>query len=146
MPRRSDLDSIVWRVHFRSSPERVYEFLASDRGRAAYWAESAAEVGGVIEFRFINGLQTSARVLERDPPRRFRLEYFGTSVRFDLAPDGAGGTDLTMINSGVPPEDRDDVLPGWLNVLLPMKAAVDFGVDLRSHDPERTWEKRFVDQ
>ncbi len=34
----------------------------------------------------------------------------------------------------------------WLNVLLPLKAFVDHGVDLRSHDPTRTWDDGYVDQ
>jgi hypothetical protein len=37
------------------------------------------------------------------------------------------------------------VAAGWVSVLLALKAAVDFGVDLRNHDPERTWSTGFVD-
>jgi hypothetical protein len=28
---------------------------------------------------------------------------------------------------------------------MALKAAADFGVDLRSHDPGRTWDQGFVD-
>jgi hypothetical protein len=34
---------------------------------------------------------------------------------------------------------------GWASVLLALKAAVDFGVDLRHHDPERTWDQGYGD-
>lgn len=30
-------------------------------------------------------------------------------------------------------------------MLLALKAAVDFAIDLRSHDPGRTWEHGYVD-
>lgn len=139
-------DAIRWRLHLRSSPPRVYEMLATAAGRACFWAEQADERDGAIHFRFINGVTTASRILERDPPRRFAIEYFGSRVTFDVASDGAGGTDLTMTNTGFAPADRDEILPGWLNVLLPLKAAVDFGIDLRSHDPARTWDHGFVDQ
>lgn len=32
-----------------------------------------------------------------------------------------------------------------MSVLLNMKAAVDFGIDLRSHDLSRTWLEGYVD-
>ena len=50
-----------------------------------------------------------------------------------------------MTNADYDPELRDELLPGWLNVLFPLKAAVDFGIDLRNHDPRRTWDQRYVD-
>ncbi len=50
-----------------------------------------------------------------------------------------------MTNSDYDPALREALLPGWLNVLLPLKAMLDFGVDLRNHDPTRTWNERYVD-
>jgi hypothetical protein len=32
---------IVWRLHLRSTPAVVYAMLATDDGRARFWAESA---------------------------------------------------------------------------------------------------------
>jgi uncharacterized protein YndB with AHSA1/START domain len=141
-----DPDRIVWRLHLDSPPERVYEMLDTDGGRAAFWAESAEERDGVVAFRFVNGVRYEGRVLERDPPRRWSVDYFGSTVTFALDPDGRGGTDLTLTDEGVPDADRSEVTAGWLNVLFPLKAAVDHRVDLRSHDPTRTWERGYVDQ
>jgi hypothetical protein len=31
-----------------------------------------------------------------------------------------------------------EVIAGWASVLLALKAAVDFGADLRNHDPQRS--------
>lgn len=86
------------------------------------------------------------KILENDPPHRFQIIYFGGTVTtFDLADDGRGGTDLVLTDRSVLPEDQHEVLAGWVSVLLSLKAAVDFGIDLRNHDPVRTWDERYAD-
>ncbi len=141
-----DGDEVRLRVHLRSAPQRVYDYLATDAGRGAFWAESAAARDDVIEFRFANGMTHRGRILEADPPRRFAVEYFGGSrARFELTGDGAGGTELELRETGIPPATIDDQRAGWVTVLLNLKAAVDFSVDLRNGDPERTWENGYVD-
>ncbi len=139
-------EPITWRLHLASPPATVFSALATDQGRALFWAESAVERGGVIHFHFINGHVETSHIIESRAPELFVIEYFGSRVHFDLIPDGSGGTDLTMTNSGYDPAEREVLLPGWLNVLLPLKAAVDHGVDLRNHDSARTWDQNYVDQ
>ena len=56
------------------------------------------------------------------------------------------GVTVTLTNEGVHPEDHCEVMAGWLNVLFPLKAAVDHGIDLRNHDPSRTWDHSYADQ
>ena len=34
---------------------------------------------------------------------------------------------------------------GWVSVLMAMKGAVDFEIDLRNHNPERVWENGYLD-
>ena len=137
-------ETIIWRLHLSSSPERVYELLNTDEGRASFWSSSTAELDGSIDFEAKNGNRWSCRIVERTPPSRFVMEYGGLTT-FDLQDDGAGGTDLTLTNTGFAAEDREDALPGWLNILLPLKAQADFGVDLRGDDPERDWGRGYVD-
>lgn len=85
-------------------------------------------------------------MLRTEPPSLFEFRYFGSIVAVELAGDGQGGTDLTLTNAGVAETEYQQVHAGWLNVLLPLKAAADFGVDLRNHDPTRTWRQGYVDQ
>jgi uncharacterized protein YndB with AHSA1/START domain len=137
---------IKWSLHLASPPEAVYAMLATDEGRARFWAESAVEHDGVISFVFPGSYRWEGPILEKGEPRRFKLIYFGGSTStFDLTPDGKGGTDLTLIDEGVPDADQIEVYAGWVSVLMALKAAVDFGVDLRNHDGERTWEHGFAD-
>lgn len=141
-----DSDIIHWRVHLNSAPHDVYRVLATDEGRAQFWAESARETDGKIEFKFPNGATWAGEILANQPPSLFAIRYWGGSiVTFRLVDDGAGGTDLDLTDAGVPAEWQTDTEAGWVSVLLALKAAVDFGVDLRNHDPLRTWAQRFAD-
>ena len=137
---------IRWRIHLPIPPERVFAALDSDAGRAAFWAESAVERDGAIEFRFINGERCEARIVSRRPPHEWTIDYFGAVARFELTRDDAGGTDLTLTHTGVPAHEWHEVHAGWLNVLLPLKAWLVHGIDLRNHDPSRTWEGGYADQ
>jgi uncharacterized protein YndB with AHSA1/START domain len=137
---------IRWRMHIPSPPERVFEALDTGAGRASFWAEAAPEQDGWIEFRFPNGESCRSRILERDPPRLLVLEYFGSPVRFELAADARGGTDLLVIHEGVPLAEWNEVHAGWLNVLFPLKAWVAHGIDLRNHDARRSWDQGYADQ
>jgi uncharacterized protein YndB with AHSA1/START domain len=141
---QNDPHVIRWRLHLAAAPDKVHEMLATDAGRARFWATSAVETNGVIDWRWP---ESSGRfkVIE-NTPQRFVVEYFGhTTVAFTLASDGGKGTDLTMTERGLPEEDRVEALARWVSLLMALKAAVDFGVDLRNRDGRRTWRNGFVD-
>ena len=137
---------IDWRVHFRSSPEAVWEAWTTDAGRERFWVEKSDPVDGGFTLRFINGQTLLVRIHEATQPSRFIFGYFGNSrVTVDFTGDCRGGCDLRLIEEGVPPHEHLENYAGWVSVLLACKAAVDFGVDLRSHDPARTWDDRYID-
>jgi uncharacterized protein YndB with AHSA1/START domain len=145
MSFQAKANTIRWRMHFASSPAAVYRALATDEGRALFWAESAPEAQGVITFHILNYDAFSGSVLSRQPGELFELEYVGSRVRFELTPDGASGTDLQLLATDVPEAYRMEMVAGWVSVLMAMKAAVDHGVDLRNHDPSRAWEQGYAD-
>lgn len=146
MSFQEDPNTIKWRLHLKSPIARVYQALATDEGRASFWAESAVERDGVIHFIFPNGATRNARVIEALPPNKYALEYYGDSIAtFELSEDGHGGTDLTLTDSGVSAQDRTEVIAGWVSVLMNLKAGVDFDVDLRAHHPARHWDHGYVE-
>ena len=146
MTFQEDLNIIRWKLHLKSSPEVVYRILSTDEGRANFWAESAVEQDKTIHFVFPNQAEWKGRILEREQPRKYVVEYYGGSITtFELSSDDSGGTELTLIDQGVPVEDRAEVIAGWISVLMALKASVDFGVDLRNHDPKRTWDEGYAD-
>ena len=141
-----DYPNIKWRLHLTSSPSVVYDMLATNEGRSQFWAEFAPEVDRRIEFTFPNEQRWTGKLLEQVAPYRFAVEYIDGSVAtFELSDDSRGGTDLTLTAKDVAAIDRAEVMAGWVSVLLALKAAVDFGVDLRNHEVERTWDAGFVD-
>jgi uncharacterized protein YndB with AHSA1/START domain len=132
-------------MHIPVPPARVYEALDTDAGRAAFWAESAVESAGTILFRFANGFLHVATIIERRPPALLVLRYFDAVARFELSAAEGGGTELFLMHEGVGPEDWQETHAGWLNVLFPLKAWLAFGVDLRNHDPTRSWDHGYAD-
>ena len=50
---QTDSAAILWNMHFRSSPQKVFEALATDAGRAKFWAESTGWVSFVEQLRFM---------------------------------------------------------------------------------------------
>jgi uncharacterized protein YndB with AHSA1/START domain len=138
--------TIRWRMHIPVSPEKVFAALDSAAGRARFWAESADETNGCIDFHFINGVKHRSRVIERPPPATWSIEYFGSAATFTLTDDGDGGTDLLLSHAAVEDEEWPAVHAGWLNVLFPLKAWVTYGIDLRNHDSRRTWDHGYADQ
>lgn len=145
MSFQSEPGTIRWKVHFRSSPDMVFEALATDAGRARFWAEAAPEVDGVITFYILNYEPFSGRILLRLEPEIFKLEYYGTVVEFSLSGDGQGGTDLSLLATEVDESIRMEMVAGWVSVLMAMKAAVDHNIDLRNHDESRAWGTGFLD-
>jgi hypothetical protein len=137
---------IRWKMHFPIEPKKIYQALDSDEGRACFWAESAIEQDGFIEFNFANGYFHKGKILKRKADKVWSVDYFGGPVTFELSSDGKGGTDLLMTHEGVSEGDWYEVHAGWLNVLFPMKAWLVHGVDLRNHDPSRSWDHGYADQ
>lgn len=137
---------IRWRLHLSAFPRTVYALLATAEGRRRFWAEAAPEVDGSIRFRFANGERLEAPILERRENELFAVEYFdGRPVRFELSRHERGGTDLVLTEEEVPAPEREAQSAGWVAVLLALKAAADFRVDLRNHDAARTWDQGYAD-
>lgn len=135
---------VTWSVHLDAPPERVYDFLATDEGRARFWAEAAVETDGKIRFEFPSGETYNAEIIATDTPERFVIDYFGNRASFVLREDGNDGTILTLTHHDIDETDRCELMTGWVSVLLALKAAVNYAIDLRNHDPRYTWANNYV--
>ena len=134
-------DDVCWRIRLRSAPDLVFELLATDAGRVRFWVRESSSRGPETRLVFTDGTSLRCEVLEFDAPRRFALTYFeGSRVDFELEPNGEG-TDLTVREAGAPADN----VPGWVSVLMNLKAVADFGVDLRHGDPRSGWGEGYVD-
>ena len=138
------MPTISWNIHLRSDPDTTFQFLSTDEGRSKYWAEETIQDGEIIHFRFPSGITYDGQVLRSEPNKEFVIEYFDCEVIFKLEFAQDGGTDLSL-TSKVPDEMYVEVNAGWVSVLMSLKAAVDYDIDLRNHDPTRTWDQGFAD-
>ena len=131
-------------VHFASAPEAVWQAGRPMRWRERFWAEASLGDEDGFDLGFINGETLRVEIVEARPDALLVFRYFGGStVTLEFAPDGSGGCDLRLREQGAPEPIGN--YAGWVSVLLACKAAVDFGIDLRSHDPGRSWDSGFVD-
>ncbi len=73
------------------------------------------------------------------------LEYFDSLVKITLQGSREGGTQLQLDNERVPDNKYLEMYSGWVSVLMNLKSVADFEVDLRNHDPEKTWDHGFAD-
>jgi uncharacterized protein YndB with AHSA1/START domain len=137
---------IVWRLSLAGPPERVFELLDTDAGRERFWAERSRATDDGFELEFPGGLVSEVRVLERDPPTRLVIDYFGSRAELDLSPREGGGCLFQVTCHCDDPAEYLEFLPGWVSWLLVLKAAADHDVDLRNGRPDRTWVQRYVDQ
>jgi hypothetical protein len=145
MPFHDKENIIKWKVHFASPIEKVYEFLTTDNRRSKYWAEETKEEKGFIEFTILNYPKYKSKIIEKRPQELFRLEYFGTDVTFELVKTNNNETDLQLTAITPDANVKNEMTAGRVSVLMAMKAAVDFGVDLRNHNRERVWENGYLD-
>ena len=133
-------------IHVTVPPRTVFETIDTAAGRERFWAESAAEADGAVTFVFINGTTHRGRLLRCEPPRLWSVDYFGSPATFTLSDDGNGGTDVVLTHVDVAAGEWAEVYAGWVSVLLALKAWLVLHVDIRNHDPARTWDHGFVDQ
>jgi len=138
------MKEVHYKIRLTSSLTTVFTMLNTDSGRAAFWADLAFEKDGAIHFEFSNGFKMECKILRITEPRFFEIVYFGTMLRITLFEE-KGATILELHNSEIPDEEFVDMHAGWVSVLLALKAACDFGIDLRNHNHHYSWDQGFVD-
>lgn len=138
------MKSVTWKVFINDSPVVVYRYLSMDRLRESFWAEKSNSTGHGFELTFPNGQSTSCRILLAEPYQHLAIEYFNSRVDFELKPIN-DGTELTVVNTNILESEYEDVLAGWVSVLLCLKVAIQFKKDIRNHNPARCWDQGFVD-
>ena len=137
---------IVWRLALKAPPERVHAAWLNPADHERFWCERSEALSPTrCQLHFIDGTVTECSVEENQPSSHIRFRYFMSQVDIHIARSG-DVTDLTLVATAVPLQEWTEVHAGWLNVLLPFKAWLDFGIDLRNHDALRTWAQRYADQ
>lgn len=138
-------NDLRWRVHLHATPEAVYQRLSTDAGRESFWAESSKALNDEVSLAFPDRSTATVKILLERPPHVLEVDYCGVATRFVLQRAGDEATVLEVTASNIPAHDTVDLAAGWVSVLLNLKAAINFGGDLRNHARARTWIDGFVD-
>jgi uncharacterized protein YndB with AHSA1/START domain len=120
-----------------SSPAEVYKALTTIDGLAGWWARNTtgnADVGGVIEFRFMVG-GFDMKVVELVPGKRVLWEvvagpdeWIGTHVSFDLRQEGGYAIVLFEHQGWAEPvEFMYHCSTKWATYLLSLKQLLETG-------------------
>ncbi|MDT8321369.1 MAG: hypothetical protein RQ826_12660 [Xanthomonadales bacterium] len=72
-----------------------------------------------------------------------QVQYFDAVTTFSI--DERPRATVLTVEALPPADDFEEVLAGWVSVLLTLKAACDHGIDLRNHDREASWDQGYVE-
>lgn len=131
MPSTSDTKTITQKEYIPAKAGDIYKAFTDPQLHAAFTkAEATGEprVGG--QFSAWNG-QISAMYIELQPGKKFRQEWKVTGwpkdappsiVEFTFQPKGEG-TEVTLVQSRVPPDQVEPLTAGWVKYYWdPLKA------------------------
>ncbi len=131
-------------LHLSATPSAVSALFASPAGVSRWWgpAEGDAAVGGTLVTSFGEYGVNATRVLESGParvvwepvaaeattPTGHTLERLGTTLEFDIVPDGTG-TELTFRHVGLTPqlECWDACNFAWTYFIASIEACAETG-------------------
>jgi len=136
---------LLLRIRLQSNPDKIYECLTSDREREKFWVEKSIESDGGIFLLFPNGQKQMARIISDTPGKIFEIEYFGSYVKFEIFPQQGKGCILQLSNDKIPAADWCEQYAGWVSVLMALKGYADYGIDLRNHHPDYSWDQHYID-
>lgn len=116
-----DARRLFFQRRYRQPVEKVWAALTTPERLSDWFAEAEVDlrVGGVIKLGWNGVHKTDVTITVCDPPRalawRWTIGERDTLVRFDLAPDGAGGCALTLTHTGLSLDGARDggVRAGW---------------------------------
>jgi uncharacterized protein YndB with AHSA1/START domain len=113
MPTTTETTGYQATKTFQSAPGAVFDALTCVDAIARWWAPAtgSAVAGGEIVLVF-GGQEVRIRVDQADPTQVCWAvqvseplpDWTGTTITFDLAPDGDGGTNLLFTHHGLTPQ------------------------------------------
>ncbi len=115
-----DVNVITFRRSLNAAPERVWEALTTGDGLMSWLAVSASvdgREGGAVEIEFDDDQKVSGTITRWEPTSNFAHTWIingevESDLQYSLTPTD-GGTDLTLIHTGLPDETCGGYTPGW---------------------------------
>lgn len=138
------MKNLFWKMHLKSSPEEVFQYLTTDEGREAFWAYKSIQRDNSFELTHYDGSICEVLTISKTK-LKFEFIYNRTIVAINLIDDGNGGTELLLNNKNIQDDDYEKVSNKWISTLLSLKAACDFKIDIRNQDPSKSYDIGYID-
>ena len=142
------------RIEIAAPPEKVYRAW-TDGDFLAQWFSVRAAVepkkGGRVYFEWLGGDKLETRVLQARKPSLFRFPFgsHGEEVEVKIRQVPGGSVcELQQTNMKTTPRMKVAMhmgcKTGWVFFLTNLKAFLEHGVDLRSHDPQKSYNQNYL--
>lgn len=149
-----DWSRFVLRIEIAASPERVFRAW-TEANEVQSWfanrAESEPKKGGRYYLEFLGGDIADMKFLDLRKPSRvvFTFGHKGETVAVKIRKSGKGTVcELEQAGMSTSPKSRVHMhmgcKTGWVFFLTNLKAWLEHGVDLRSHDKKRSYNQSYV--
>jgi uncharacterized protein YndB with AHSA1/START domain len=134
LAKEGDVNVITFRRSLNASPEQVWQAITTEKGLTSWLAVSAkvdGREGGDIAIEFDDGQVVSGTISRWDPTTQFAHTWIinsetSSDVVYALTSTG-GGTQLTLVHTGLPDEMCGGYTPGWHAFLARLSAEVEGG-------------------
>ncbi len=149
-----DWSRFVERIYINASPERVFNAWTQGRELMRWFpikAESEAKTGGRLYYAWLGDdkLETTYIKVVRNRSIEFPFGSHGEKVRVKFRKKGSGCIcELEQFDMKTDPKTKASThlgcATGWAFFLANLKAYLEHGIDLRSHDPKMSYRQGFV--
>ena len=142
------------KIEIAAAPERVYRAW-TDASELSAWFSVRAEIeprkGGRLFFEWLGGdrLETNVLAVRQNREIRFPFGSRGEEVRV-LLRKVKGGTLCTLEQTGMKTSSKQKIemhmgcKTGWAFFLANLKAYLEHGIDLRSHEPRKSYRTGYL--
>lgn len=142
------------RVFIRAKREKVYRAWTDEREIVKWFCEKAAiepRKGGRLYFEWLGNDKLDSTVITARKPSKFVFPFGGKSVEVAISLSAVkGGTvvQLHQYNMTTSPRMKVNMhmgcKEGWAFFLANLKSWLEHGVDLRDHNPKRSYVQGYI--
>jgi uncharacterized protein YndB with AHSA1/START domain len=149
-----DWSHFTEKIEIKASPEKVYRAWTDDKLITKWFVHKAViepKKGGRFYMKFLGDVESDEKVLgiRKNSYFCFSFGKAGETVEITIKKSGKG-TDCILRQFGMKTSNKAKVQwhmgcrNGWVFFLTNLKSFLEKGVDLRSHDPRKSYKQGYV--
>jgi uncharacterized protein YndB with AHSA1/START domain len=152
--KKYDWTQFTLKVAINKSVASVFRAWTDDKVVSKWFTEKTViqpRKNGRIYFEWLAGDKLDAKVISISKNRHFTFPFGskGERVTIKFVKDGRGSIcELRQYNMLTTPKSRWEMhrgcIQGWTFFLANLKSYLEYGVDLRSHDPQKSYRQQFI--